>query len=78
MLVVPHALIAGVVAAAWAAGVLLGHQPSLVLQLSGALVVIGSLGVIVTEGVPFPSPYDPGLAASWRLRPAESTPLRER
>jgi cellulose synthase/poly-beta-1,6-N-acetylglucosamine synthase-like glycosyltransferase len=78
MLLVPHALTAGVVAGTWIAGVLLGRAPGPVVQLCGALAAIGSLGVIATERVSFPAPYDADLAATWSVQAVESTALRER
>jgi hypothetical protein len=78
MLLVPHALIAGVVAAAWAASVLLRRPPNLVVELGSALALIGSLGVMLTERVTFPPPYDRGLATSWRRQSVEPTSTPER
>lgn len=71
MLLAPHAVTGGLVACAWLAGsLLLRHAAPLVVQVSGAAVVMGSLVVVASEGISFPPPYDPDLAAAWSIAAA--------
>jgi hypothetical protein len=57
-------LVVGVISAAWLAGTLLGRVTNPVLQVSSALMVLCSLGVIATGYLRFPAPYDPSLSAA--------------
>jgi hypothetical protein len=65
-------LVAGAVGVAWAAGGLLGHMAPAVVQLSAAGVLLASAGLIATEWLSFPEPYDPHLLPS-AVRPTQGS-----
>jgi hypothetical protein len=61
MLLVPHGLAAALVASAWVVGMERGLVTNPILHVATATVVIGSLGLIATERLRFPEPYEPCL-----------------
>lgn len=61
ILLIPHALVIGLVGGAWTLGMLLGHIRNPMLHISTIFIVLGSLGLILTERMKFPDPYDPNL-----------------
>jgi cellulose synthase (UDP-forming) len=63
ILLVPHILIISLVSTAWVSGVLLGHITNPILHASAALIVLGSLSVMLTTRLKFPNPYEPNLLA---------------
>jgi cellulose synthase/poly-beta-1,6-N-acetylglucosamine synthase-like glycosyltransferase len=58
-----HLTVVGVVAAAWAAGMVRGVIATPALHLGAAAIVLLSLCVALSELRRFPPPFDPGLAA---------------
>jgi hypothetical protein len=62
VLLVPHGLAAVAVILAWLVGATLGVDPGATIRLISAGFVIGSIGLIASEYLPFPEPYDPCLA----------------
>src|SRR5256885_3387611 len=62
-LLVPHLLILSLVSTAWLIRILLGHITNPLLHVSAALIVLGSLSLILTTRLKFPKPYDPTLRA---------------
>jgi hypothetical protein len=51
------------IASAWVIGMMLGHIMNPMLNFSTAIIVLSSLGLILTERLRFPDPYDPDLRA---------------
>ncbi|GAC1347850.1 MAG: hypothetical protein NVSMB27_14200 [Ktedonobacteraceae bacterium] len=65
-LLIPHLLILILVGTAWVIGTLLGHITNPLLHVSAALIVLGSLSLMLTTHLKFPKPYDPILRAKVR------------
>ncbi len=61
ILLVPHILIVSLIGTAWVIGMMFGHITNPMLHISVAIIVLGSLGVMLTEWLKFPDPYDPNL-----------------
>jgi cellulose synthase/poly-beta-1,6-N-acetylglucosamine synthase-like glycosyltransferase len=61
MLFWPHMLVVILVCAAWIIGMVSGHIITPFLHICAAVVVIGSLALILTEHLNFPDPYDKNL-----------------
>jgi cellulose synthase (UDP-forming) len=66
LLLVPHFLILSLLGTAWASGMILGHITNPLLHVSAALIVLGSLSLILTTRLKFPPPYDSKLRAKAR------------
>jgi len=62
-LLVPHLLILSFVGTAWVIGTILGHITNPLLHVSAALIVLGSLSLMLTTRLKFPKPYDPNFRA---------------
>jgi cellulose synthase (UDP-forming) len=60
-LLAPHLLVAGVVGAAWVAGVVLERATNPMLHVSAGLVVSASVAIAWSIGRASPAPYDPRL-----------------
>ncbi len=63
ILLVPHILIISLVGTAWVSGMMLGRITNPLLHVSGALIVLGSLSMMLTTRLKFPNPYEPNLRA---------------
>lgn len=61
VLLIPHILIMSLISAAWMIGMISGHLVNPLLSISGAIVLLSSSLVILTDWLKFPDPYDPGL-----------------
>lgn len=60
-LFVPHILIVGLLGTAWIVGMLFRHITNPLLHISAAIIVLSSVGVILTERMKFPDPYNANL-----------------
>ena len=60
-LLIPHTLVVSLISIAWIIGMMLGHITNPMLHISSAIIVLASTGVILTERLEFPDPYDPKL-----------------
>jgi len=58
ILLAPHGLAAVLLSLTWVVGMMRGLVTSPMLHVATAAVVIASLGLIATEHLPFPEPYD--------------------
>src|SRR5919206_565656 len=65
LLVATHGLTAAAVAATSVLGTLAQHVSLSTAHLSSALVLASALGVIASERLPYPEPYDPRLPKDW-------------
>jgi cellulose synthase (UDP-forming) len=63
ILLVPYALIMSFIASAWVMGMILGHIKNPMLHISTAIIMLSSLGLILSERLKFPDPYNPNLRA---------------
>ena len=66
ILLVPHILIISLVSTAWVSGMILRHITNPLLHVGAALMVLGSLSLMLTTRLKFPNPYEPGLRAKAR------------
>ena len=65
LLLTTHGLTAVAVAATSVLGTLAQHVSLSTAHLSSALVLASALGVIASERLPYPEPYDPRLPKDW-------------
>lgn len=63
ILFVPHILVVALIVVAWSIGMILGHITNPLLHISSAIIVLSSLGLMLTGLRRFPDPYDQNL---WR------------
>lgn len=61
ILLVPHILIISLIGVAWMIGIILRHSLNPLLSIAGAIVLLSSSAVILTDLLKFPDPYDSAL-----------------
>lgn len=61
----PHLFTASVIGLAWLISIALDHTLDPMVHLAAAHAIVSSLGVIATEWITFPDPYDPELAREY-------------
>lgn len=63
----PHMMVVTLICAAWIIGMMSGRAINPLLHGCAALIVAGSLALILTEHLRFLDPYDRDLRAQWRM-----------
>ena len=64
MLFWPHMVVAVLMCIAWIIGMVSGHIINPLLHICAAIIVVGSLALILTEHLNFPDPYNKSLRTS--------------